>query len=221
MNKPIRQRAISEAQKQQRLRDIVNAAKLLLAGHARLDELTMGRIATELGLTKGALYRYFPSKEALFLSIYQDTFDQIFDSLEDFMTRPVEEHQAAAVLAEHLATALPSHPLFLRLQAILHWSLEQNSERDQVLRFKAHLRTRLLIAGRMLEHYMPWLTSGQGAEVLLLIHQYSIGCIHAATPIETLIDIYEMPEYAFMKPDLTRDLRNGVLRLCLGYRSQS
>jgi AcrR family transcriptional regulator len=50
--------------RQARIREIVCAALAMLRDEGN-DALTLGRVATRLGLTTAALYRYFPSKDAL------------------------------------------------------------------------------------------------------------------------------------------------------------
>jgi AcrR family transcriptional regulator len=49
---------------------ILDAAEQLFS-EQRFVELHMSRIAKELGLAKGTLYLYFPSKEGLFLAVVE------------------------------------------------------------------------------------------------------------------------------------------------------
>ncbi len=57
-----------EKEKEQRLNLIIDAAEKLFFAKG-YDMVSMDEIAAEVGLTKGALYRYFENKEALFFSI--------------------------------------------------------------------------------------------------------------------------------------------------------
>ena len=65
------QRARSDSAKAERRRTIMNAATTLLEARG-LHNLTMQDIATACGLTKPALYHYFPTREDLVLTVYRD-----------------------------------------------------------------------------------------------------------------------------------------------------
>src|SRR5438874_6825895 len=60
-------RPADEALRQSRMTQILDAAAHLFAKHGYADADTQ-LLADELGVGKGTLYRYFPSKEALFLA---------------------------------------------------------------------------------------------------------------------------------------------------------
>ncbi len=57
---------------------------------------TMGAIATDLGVTKPALYQYFPSKEDLFAAVAEQARDEFKGTLErSFSGREIQDGSAA------------------------------------------------------------------------------------------------------------------------------
>ena len=61
------QRARSEEQKEQRISEIVGAAARLYKTHS-FEEISSSLIAKEAGFTRSNLYKYFSSKEEIFLA---------------------------------------------------------------------------------------------------------------------------------------------------------
>ena len=74
----IKQRALSKTAKLERKYAILAAAEILLR-QLGYNAMTMQAVATEVGLAKGTLYLYFPSREILIIKIYGRLFDQWID----------------------------------------------------------------------------------------------------------------------------------------------
>ena len=109
------QRARSPEQKAERRAHILEAAALFFA-EQRFAAISLATIARQSGVTKAALYRYFPSKEALFLALYLSELDAMVEA-------PLpQEGPAWAAISELLI----ARPLFCRLTSILHTVLEHN-----------------------------------------------------------------------------------------------
>jgi AcrR family transcriptional regulator len=70
---PIRegyQRARSEAEKEDRRRKILDTAETTIADYG-LEQLTMGALAEQAGISKGTLYLYFESKQAVLHELFE------------------------------------------------------------------------------------------------------------------------------------------------------
>jgi len=92
------------ARRRERRRDeIVNAA-LALLGEEGLDGLTMARLAAELDLTPGALYRYFSGKDALVVEMQAVCLDVMMTRFEATTPSP-PSNPIVAALAEILRVA--------------------------------------------------------------------------------------------------------------------
>ena len=65
----INKRAVSPKQKEQRYLEIMDVTDELFKNHT-YHEITLTKIAEELGWSRGNLYKYVDTKEEIFLSLY-------------------------------------------------------------------------------------------------------------------------------------------------------
>ena len=88
---------ISPAHEQQRRAQILAAAMTCFARQG-YHATSMDDVVRESGLSVGAIYSYFPSKEDLFLSLSDDRADQTLAYLNDLFRRPgpmIDKNRAA------------------------------------------------------------------------------------------------------------------------------
>lgn len=194
----LKRRAVSEEQKAQRRADILNSARELFRDCHHYDEILMKHIAENIKLTKGTLYLYFKTKEEVFLSLYEEEFVALCERLDNALSG-IDKDLSWQQLHQILVSGLVGEDMFLRLNSLLHSVLEQNIEYDTALAFKTLLRDRMLATAAIIEQKIPSLKSGQGAELLLLMHEVVIGCYHAASPSPCLDLVFERPDMKFMK----------------------
>ena len=112
------------------------------------------KLATELGLSKGALYLYFPTKEALFLSLLQGELGAWFTALGQALDglKPGGEPE---LVADTISGSLLERPRLVRLLGLMHLVLEQNVDAPTVRTWKLWLLERLTEAGARLERALP------------------------------------------------------------------
>lgn len=128
------QRATKPAQKALRRDAILDAAKRLFAQKS-YEEVSLNGIAREAGMSKPNVYRYFSSREEIFLQIFAEErdrfFDAIFEGLESLdRERPVEE------LTRVWVEQGLKHEALMTLLPQLGSSLEKNSSVEQLVPFK-------------------------------------------------------------------------------------
>jgi AcrR family transcriptional regulator len=83
-----RTRSSRVARKRQQAReDILDAAQQIL-GAQGTDAVTLASVAGQLGMTKQALYHYYPSKEALLRSLVTTLLDKEIEALTAAMEQP-------------------------------------------------------------------------------------------------------------------------------------
>lgn len=144
----LKKRARADADKQLRRQDILRAAAQAFAD-APLSALTMADVARRAGLSKGTLYFYFASKEALFLHL-------VTESLAAWFAATLAELQraSAALTAESLADLLTRSLLadgqLTRLLTLLP-VLEESVADADALAFKRRVRDQVHVAGLELE----------------------------------------------------------------------
>ncbi|MFZ1134461.1 MAG: TetR/AcrR family transcriptional regulator [Candidatus Korobacteraceae bacterium] len=82
-----------QSRSQQTVRRVLDAASALLA-QMPLEDLTTTRIASEAGLSIGALYRFFPDKQSIIDAIAVRHVEQFRDSLEHTVIQKLERDLA-------------------------------------------------------------------------------------------------------------------------------
>lgn len=181
-----KKRARSAEEKTQRREQIITAAAGLLDGR-RFGDFTLTDVARRTGLSKAALYRYFRSRELLFLAVYRREYHALIHDVEALPTETV---------FTELAEQLLRRPLFCQLTAILHVALETGLSESEARDFK-----QFLLDGT--ERLSARLSTASGRpeaacfDYLMRCQQALIGCWHLGHPAE-------MADRAMRTPPLDR-----------------
>jgi len=168
-----KQRARSASDKAEREQQILDSAEVLFL-ERRFHGLTLADIARHAGLTKAALYRYFRSKELLFIAVYQRALVKLVDEAEAV---------GPAGFPDQFLTGFLAHPVFCGLTAILHVALETGLSEPEAREFKLFL----LAQSRRLTIVISTATGRNEPEslnYLMQCQQALIGCWHMSHPPE-------------------------------------
>jgi AcrR family transcriptional regulator len=166
-------RAYRPDQKELRRQDIL-AGALQLFRVTPYADLRMADLAKRLGLGKGTLYLYFPTKESLFLAVLQAEMGAWFEAAAARLDlTPVGT--SSKTVAEGLVQEILDRPLLPSLQALLHGVLEQNVPQAEAVAFARFLQAGVLSVGPRLERVLPGLAEGRGAAYLIRFHSLVMG----------------------------------------------
>jgi AcrR family transcriptional regulator len=176
----LKRRARQPAQKAERRHDILAEARALLARQGWRD-LTMAGLAGRLGLAKGTLYLYFPTKEALFVAVLRQELTAFFEAVDGRLAALGHRGDGRAI-ASLLSGEAAARPLLRRLLVLLHGVLEENVGLAEVRAFKRFLLERVQASGAALEGALPRLAPGGGPTLLLRLHALVIGAQAMADP---------------------------------------
>ncbi len=201
-------RATTEEKKNERKEAIYNAAFELFTKKG-YDNVSFNGIASEAGFTKSNMYRYFKSKEEIFLNIFAELFEQWSeDCIKNLQT--LEQNIDVSNFAETWVNTLLSHQQFLDLTPILFLSLEKNSSYEQLKEFKT-LSKKLLhnIAMEICIVY-PELNGKRAFKFLDLSYAAMSNFWAKSTHNETLIKIYNQDMFKELKPDFEKDLVSSI-----------
>jgi AcrR family transcriptional regulator len=88
-----------------------------LFGASGYDAVQMDDVARAAGVGKPTLYRYFGSKEELFLEVLAEVLRQLQQSLEEVAARPLPPPESLALMIRTLVDTLGRHAEPLRLIA--------------------------------------------------------------------------------------------------------
>lgn len=188
------QRARSPEQKAERRAQILEAAAEAIAKQP-FQSIVLADIARQSGVTKAALYRYFPSKEALFLALYLGELERLTEGMV----------LGDGPMWAQLSSLLSDNPLFCRLTAILHSVLEQNLDEEQAIAFKQALfRHFARLSQRLQQHY--GLPEEQVLTYLLQVQQSIIGCWIMSHPAPLVERVIARPPLDVFRVDFTKAL---------------
>jgi TetR/AcrR family fatty acid metabolism transcriptional regulator len=100
---------------------IIEAALRLIARHGS-HNVSIQSVATEAGLSKGAVLHYFPTKEELFAAVFKEFFRQIFERIKNTMDLhddPIEKLRSIGdwLFDENDPTVRLGYPIYLECMA--------------------------------------------------------------------------------------------------------
>jgi AcrR family transcriptional regulator len=196
-------------------RQTILAGALELLRLTPYPDLRMTDLAQRLGLGKGTLYLYFPTKEALFLAVLQEEmgiwFQRAALRLQGLPAASVPE-----AVAEVLVRELLDRPLLPGLQALLHGVLERNIPPAEARAFARFLQEGVERVGFRLERVLTGLEPGQGPQYLTRFHGLVIASHLMARRSPAVQAILQEPGMALFDFRFEHNLRSTALDLLLG-----
>lgn len=178
-------------------------------------ELTMSQVARGVGLSKAALYRYFDTKEALFLAVVEVQLEVWLAALGrglDALRRPAP----AETVADVLCTSLAARPAMVRLLSLLHVALEQNLPQAEALRFKRALHAALTRLGGQLAGAAGLDGPEAGLQAVLCLHALIIGLWQVSDVPPRMARLLAEGELRALRVDFQPALRQAAAALLRG-----
>lgn len=213
----MRRRAVKAEQKQERRQALLDVAWELFQ-NTSYQALTINEVAEHAGLAKGTVYLYFKTKEELFLSLQEQQlaawFAEVNTRLQAASATP--ESDPIVQVSDILCETLEQRPGLTRLLAIMHSVLEQNIDFETALHFKQMLFSHVSRTGALLEQQLPFLSTGQGAQILLRIHALAIGLQHLADPAPIVQRVLDEQEMQIFVIDFVREFSATLQPLLYG-----
>ena len=157
-------RARKPVQKAARKEEILAAAKRLFS-MGSYDQVSLNSIAREAGMSKPNVYRYYASREEIFLHILGEEQDRYIDALFRELQSADRSHPVDEVARIWVEQALKL-PDLLRLLPQLGSSLEQNSSVEQLTLFKKRSFERAAELALAHHSLYPELNPDQWGEVI-------------------------------------------------------
>jgi AcrR family transcriptional regulator len=213
----MRKRARSHEAKSLRREEILEAAARAWAGSS-FDTLTMVEVARRARLAKGTLYLYFPTKEALLLTLLEDRLGRWLGTLESRLAKGEAELDPDGAARLVVSTLLTDEDL-VRLLMILGAILEQNVPEQRIRAFKIWLQERLARAGTALERRLPFLERWSGVRLLLHLQALVSGLGQLTRPTPVVARVLAAPEFEAFRLDFETELRDALAALMHGASS--
>jgi AcrR family transcriptional regulator len=210
-------RARTDAQKEQRRTALLQAAAQLFEREG-FDQVSLNGIARAANISKANIYRYFESREEIFLHLLLDDLRSLRAALvERLMQTAVAGNDGAVV--EALLETFAEHPRLCTLLTVLTAVLERNVDVDTVVWFKASMLAEMGLMLDALEDALPGLSSEQVQRFFSMCHLLLTGIWSASHPPPAVRTALERPELSALVVDYERDLRAALHTVLRGLRA--
>ena len=132
----LKRRAVTDAQKQFRRQEILDGARAYFEASG-YEGFTMTQLAGRLGIVKGTLYLYFPTKEAIILALYARALEDWCEAVKVKLATPIAGDDFVQLFYD-TATADPILiPILTRLEHVI----EHNISVELLVEAKRHFQT--------------------------------------------------------------------------------
>jgi len=203
------QRARTDEKKNERKEAIYEAAFALFKKKG-FENVSFNGIASEAGFTKSNMYRYFSSKEEIFLNIFADLFEDWYEDCRQRLQK-LKQNVEVDHFAETWVASYMSHPQFLDLTPLLFVSLENNSSYEQLLKFKQLSMNLLYQLAIEIGRVYPSIQGEKAFKFLTLSFAATANYWAAESQQnEALNKIYQLDQFKELKPDFEKNLTESV-----------
>jgi AcrR family transcriptional regulator len=209
------QRARTPGQKEERRQAILGAAAALLTERPP-DQISLNEIARRCQLTKSNLYRYFSSREEIFMAILSNDLDEWAAALRDLGlgANPTNEDIAHALMSSVIRP-----PRLLLLLGQLTSVIERNVAMESLIDFKLQFKERSGLVAEALAAQIPGFTKDTAMQ--LLFHQLILiqGLWPLLHPSEVISELADHPEVGSLFIPFEHALLGTLLVAIRGLRS--
>jgi len=211
------QRARTDEKKNERKEAIYQAAFTLFKKKG-YDKVSFNGIAVEAGFTKSNMYRYFSSKDDIFLNVFADLFKKWVEEYSKQL-KTLKQDIEIKTFAYTWLNSLLSQPKLLDLMPILFVSLERNSSFEQLLEFKRLAMNLLYSITLDISRIYPDIAGEKAFKFLTLSYAATANYWAATMQSEALKKIYQLDEFKALKPDFEKDLTTSIEIIIQGLKA--
>ena len=211
------QRARTDENKNERKEAIYKAAFSLFKKNG-YDKVSFNGIAVEAGFTKSNMYRYFSSKEEIFLNIFANLFEAWFENYTKQL-QGLKENEDIQKFAKAWVSSMMADPDFLDLIPLLMVSLEKNSSFEQLVVFKRLSMGLLYRITLEVSRIYPDIKDEKAFRFLTLSYGATANYWAANSHNDALIKIYQMDEFQDLTPNFEADLTESIEIIIKGLKA--
>ncbi len=211
------QRARNTEQKELRRNTILEAARKLIE-EGQLEDAGINVIAREAGMSKANIYRYFESREAIFLEIVLDEFDAWNMRIEEAL-EPLTESGQTKAISEALVDSLLQSPRLQQLIPHICQVLERNVSAETATLFKTEMKKTNRRAANALKATLPRVSIADIKTFLDGMVFLIAGMVPAANPSPAMAQALDSPGLNTQKVTLQGDLKRLIHTLLRGIQN--
>lgn len=202
------QRARTDEKRHERKVAIYEAAYSLFKAHG-YNDVSFNGIAAEAGFTKSNMYRYYSSKEDIFLNVFMELFEIWFSDCQARLQK-LRKNSRLDRFADLWVDVYLSHPEFLDLIPLLFTSLEQNSSFEQLIAFKRRSKELLYMITIEISRIYPDIKGENAFRFLSLSFAATSNYWAGSTQNDVLDSVYALDELKELRPDFKHDLSSSI-----------
>jgi len=210
------ERARTDEQREQRVAEIVAATERLYDKY-EFEEITFVLIAEEAKFTRSNLYKYFNSKEEVFLEFVKQDIKKYVKVLEKNFrfNKTYTEEEFVTIWVKTLV----KHKRLLDLLGILFSSLEKNCSFESLKGFKFALKGDFENLVKLLCRIFPGLSPDKAGEFIYLQNSAAIGLYQMTNRSEVQRKVLENPELKEFNVDFEPYYKDAIEYLITGVLS--
>jgi|TARA_B100001093_G_scaffold218514_2_gene209516 AcrR family transcriptional regulator len=201
-------------------RGAILSATRRLIDHGGISSAGLTSIAQEAGSSKANLYRYFESREAILLELFEI---EVAVWSKEFagLLQGLPVGAAVSEVAQALSDSLNDRKIYNSLFGVLASEIEPRLSEELLIRSRAALREAFVGLLVQLRRVLPHLSKSQLNEFLTMHAMFQAGVWPHASPGANLSRLMEREEFSGMKMDFGERVRWHALILLLGLESVS
>ena len=153
-----------------RKEEIINACEKLYKTMS-FKEITIKEIGAVTSFKRTSIYNYFQTKEEIFLALMKREYTQWAEEINKISAQ--NEVMSADEFAKALAHTLENHEQLLKLLAMNHYDMEENSRPEQLTEFKIAYGASIDAVRTCIEKFFPSVDSERFIPFLFGIYPYT------------------------------------------------
>jgi len=193
-----------------RREEIINACEQLYQT-MNFKEITVKEIGEATSFTRTSIYNYFQTKEEIFLALMQREYDLWVCDLETLM----QEHTVLTPdeLAHALAVSLEKRKQLLKLLAMNHYDMEENSRPENLTEFKKSYGASLNAVRNCLIKFCPDMSGTEIEQFVFVFFPFMFGVYPYAVASDKQITAMEQASVQFTMHSIYEMIYNCVRKL--------
>jgi AcrR family transcriptional regulator len=211
------QRARSTEQIAQRKTALLNAAAELLAQRG-YDKVTLRAISKHAGITKASTYRYFESKEDIYLHLLIENCSEWLVALEKALA-PMAEKGDVKTVSEIIVRSMTQRPKLWNLMAVATSILQHNVSLENMIKHKRKMTEFYHRFINAIKVAIPKLSMDQIRLLLNMFSHIIAGGWYSAHQSNVMTQLYDMPEFRIWNRDTQKDLIDSMYCMIKGMLS--
>jgi AcrR family transcriptional regulator len=198
------QRARKPDEKAHRQKAILEAAASLFETKG-LDAVSLNAVADRAGVVKSNVYRYFESREAIFMSLLLEDLVSWVTAVEETFSQ-LPPRSDIKTVARALAGTMVAARRLCTLMAALSSVLEQNVSEEGVIGFKRAVLRVAVRFGNVMRSALPSMPASAVGPLLRFTHAIVAGLYPIAHPAPAVARAISQPDLVVFRSDFQKDL---------------